>query len=144
MIQVRTCRRPLPTTRPSRLPPHLPLPHSNPTTLAQVDVRPAALPLRAGGRDAIRVLLHAALDVVHRKLALKLALERRDHADEVCARLLEDRGGRDAAVRLDLQEEVWLERVRDLVAGEEDARVPKELSGKWGKAKGMWEDARGI
>ena len=100
-------------------------PHSS----AKIDIRPSALPLRAARRHAIRVLLRcAALDGVHRELTLELALERREQTDEVRARLLEDRGGCDAAVRLDLQEEVRLERVGDLVAREEDGGVAEELS----------------
>ncbi len=125
MIQIRTCDlswpHPFSHAQHSR--------HPSPVDrLTQIHIRATALPLSCRSRYAIRVLLHATLNIVHCELALELALERRDHPNQVRASLLEDGRGRDRSIRLDLEEEVWVERMRDLVAGKEDVRVPQELS----------------
>jgi hypothetical protein len=54
-------------------------------------------------------------------------VRRRKRTDQFRARRLQHGGRRDAAVGLDLDEEVGLERVRDLVAGEEHLRRREQL-----------------
>ena len=78
---------------------------------------------------AIRIFDHGALDVLERELPLEFGFEQGHGGDELCASLLEDRLRCDAAVGLDLEQKVRVERVRDFVAREEDLWHREQLSG---------------
>lgn len=86
---------------------------------------PDGLPTHTHPRPA-RAL---ALDAPQDELAPELDLERGDGCDHARAGLLEDGGGRGGAVCLELEEEVRVQGVWELVAGEEDLGHREELAG---------------
>ena len=67
-------------------------------------------------------------DVLVHELALEFCFKSGDRANELCARLLEQRLGRDGAVSLNLDEEVWLQGMWDFVPRKEDLRHGEELA----------------
>lgn len=95
--------------------------------LEQINVV-AAVEIAGSDRRAVRILLHAAVNIFECELALEFRFQRGNRADELRTRRLKDLRGGHRAVRLDLQEEVWVERMGDLVAGEEDLRHGEELA----------------
>ena len=72
-------------------------------------------PLGAASRSStIWIVRDHATYVLERELTLKFVLEHDHSTDEFCACLLQYSGRRDAPVRLDLDEEVRLERIGTL------------------------------
>lgn len=93
----------------------------------EVDVVPRSrhgiIARRQGG-----ILSLAEANVLVHELALEFRLECRKRTDEFCTCLLEKGGRCDSAIRLDLDEEIWLERVWYFVAREENLWHRKQLS----------------
>ena len=98
--------------------------------MLQIQIIPSTRPsLSSRARRAVRIFDHGALDVLERELALEFGFEQGHGGDELRAGLLQDRLRRDAAVGLDLEQKVRVERVRDFVAREEDLGHREQLSG---------------
>lgn len=103
---------------------------ANPVPGLEVHIVTPRGPCGPRARSPVWIFCCNAFNVLERELALKLGLKRGQGTDQLCARLLESSSRCDCPVRLDFHKEIWVQWVRDLVAGEKDLWHGMELAEK--------------
>jgi hypothetical protein len=109
----------------------------------KVHVVTSRRPCGPRGRSSVRVFCRDAFDVLEGELTLEFGLERGQDTDQLGTSLLEGSSWCDRSIRLDFHQKIWVERVGDLVASEENLWHGKELAKEEKKKGGAGEDSKG-